>query len=36
VLVKAGRINLVGESGGTPVVKGQESKKSSQGADVVL
>jgi len=35
-LVKAWRINLVGQSGWNPVVNGQKSKKTSQGPDVVL
>jgi hypothetical protein len=35
-LVKARRINLAGQSGGNPVVNGQESEEPSQGADVVL
>src|ERR1700730_2697252 len=35
-LVKARRINLAGQSGGNPVVNGQESKEPSQCADVVL
>jgi hypothetical protein len=35
-LVKARRINLAGQSGGNPLVKGQESEEPSQRADVVL